>query len=184
MYNLVDERPLGSNHCTEDPKAMIVRSATCVYFPLSNCNGITPKREVLCATPSWRNSLPRHDTVLVKTRLVPGPHGLSVARLHLLFSFMKSNTHHNVALIQWYSYIGNSPNEDTGMWVVKKEKQSNGLPVINFIYVDVIVKSCQLLPVYGRGMIPRQVNHMTSLNCFQAYYVNKFADHHSFELLS
>lgn len=184
MYDLVDERLLDSGHRTEDPKAMIVRSATCVYFPLSDRNGIAPKREILRATPSWRNSLPRHDTVLVKTGLAPGPHGLSVARLHLLFSFTKSNTRHDVALIQWYSYIGDSPDEDTGMWVVKKERGSDGLPVIDFIYIDAIVRSCQLLPIYGRGMIPRQVTHMTSLNCFQTYYVNKFADHHSFELLS
>ena len=184
MYDLVNERPLGSGHCTEDPKVMIVRSATCVYFPLSNRNEIAPKREILRATPSWKNSLPSHDTVLVKTELAPGLHGLLVARLHLLFSFMKSNTRHDVALIQWYSYIGDLPDEDTEMWVVKKEKRSDGLPVIDFIYIDAIVRSCQLLPVYRRGMIPHQVNHMTSLNCFQAYYVNKFADHHSFELLS
>ena len=184
MYDLVDERILGSGHHIEDPKAMIVRSATCVYFPLSDRHGIAPKREILRATPSWRNSSPRHDTVFVKTGLAPGPHGLSVARLHILFSFMKSNTRHDVALIQWYSYIGDSPDEDMGMWVVEKEKRNDGLPIINLIYIDAIVRSCHLLPIYGRGMVPRQVTHMTSLDCFQAYYVNKFADHHSFELLS
>ena len=183
MYDLVDEHLLDSGHCTEDLKAIIVRSATCVYFPLSDCNGIAPKREILRATLSWRNSLPCHDMVLVKTGLVPGPHGLSVAWLHLLFSFTKSNTCHNVALIQWYSYLGDSPDEDTGMWAIKKERESNGLPIIDFIYIDAIVQSCQLLPIYGRGMIPCQVTHMTSFNCFQAYYVNKFADHHLFELL-
>ena len=100
MYDLVNKRLLDSGHRTEDLKVMIVRSATCVYFPLSDCNGIAPKREILHATPSWRNSLPCHDTVLVKMGLVPGPHGLSVAQLHLLFSFTKSNTHHNVALVK------------------------------------------------------------------------------------
>ena len=184
MYNLVDKCLLDSGHCTEDLKVMIVRSATCVYFPLSDHNGITPKREILRATPSWRNSLPHHDTVLVKMGLSPGPHSLLVAWLHLLFSFMKLNTRHNIALIHWYSYLGDSLDEDTGMWVVRKKRGSDGLPIIDFIYIDTIVQSCQLFPIYGRGMIPCQVTHMTSLNCFQAYYVNKFADHHSFELLS
>ena len=139
MYDLADEHLLDSGHRTKDLKAMIVRSATCVYFPLSNHNGIALKREILHATPSWRNSLPRHDIVLVKTGLVPGPHGLSVAQLHLLFSFTKLNTRHDVALIQWYSYLGDSPDEDIGMWVVKKERGSDGLPIIDFIYIDAIV---------------------------------------------
>ena len=54
--------------------------------------------------------------------LLPGPHGLLVAQLCFLFSFSIAGTHHEVALVEWFTYIGNSPDEDTGMWVVEREK--------------------------------------------------------------
>jgi hypothetical protein len=97
---------------------------------------------------------------------------------------MRSNTRHEVALVEWFSYICDSPDEDTGMWAVKRERGSDGLLLMDFIHIDAIVQSCHLLPIYGREMVSRKVTHMTSLDCFQSYYVNKFADHHSFELLS
>jgi hypothetical protein len=78
------------------------------------------------ATPSWRNASPRHDTIFVRTGLPLEPHGLSVAQLRLLFSFTINGTHHKVALVEWFSYIGDSPDEDTGMWVVEREKRDDG----------------------------------------------------------
>jgi hypothetical protein len=58
--------------------------------------------------------------------LLSEPYGLSVAQLCLLFSFMINGTCHEVTLIAWFSYIGDSPDEDTGIWVVEREKQDDG----------------------------------------------------------
>jgi hypothetical protein len=136
------------------------------------------------ATPSWRKSSPRYDTVLVRTELVPGPHGLSVAQLRLIFSFWIGKTRHDAALVEWFCYIGTSPDEDTGMWVVKREKRDDGSPRVDFICVEAIVRSCHLLPIFGKEIVSSDITHLTSLNVYQLYYVNKLADHHSFELLS
>ena len=136
------------------------------------------------ATPSWRKGCPRHDTVLVRTGLAPGPHGLSVARLRFLLSFMYDDTRHEVALVEWFCYIGNSPDHDTGMWVVEREMRADGLPLMDFIRVDTILRSCHLLPMYGTEIVSSNMTHATSLDDFRVYYVNKFADHHSFEIIS
>jgi hypothetical protein len=77
-------------------------------------------------TPSWRKASPCHDTIFVRTGLPPEPHSLLVAQLCLLFSFTINGTHHEVALVEWFSYIGDSPDKDTGMWVVEREKRDDG----------------------------------------------------------
>ena len=136
------------------------------------------------ATPTWRKEFSHYSMILVKTGLAPGPHGLSVARLCLLFSFTIDGTHHEVALVEWFCYIGDLPDEDTGMWVVAREVQDDGLPYSDFIPINTILQSCQLLPMYGTDMISSKITHMTSLDIFQVYYVNKLADHHAFELIS
>lgn len=162
----------------------MVSSATAIYIAPSDRSEITGlKRELIRATPSWRKNSPRYDTVLVRTGLLPGPHGLSVARLCLLFSFM-TDTRHEVALVEWFCYVGNSPDEDTGMWMVQREKRDDGSPLMNFIYVNTIVRNCHLIPVYGNEMLSRNITHVTSLDVFRTYYLNKFVDHHAFELLS
>jgi len=101
----------------------VVGSVTSTYFAPSDQCGITEvKRELMHATPSWRKNSPCYDMVLVRTGLLPGPHGLLVAQLCFLFSFSIARPLHKVALVEWFTYIGISPDEDTGMWVVVREK--------------------------------------------------------------
>jgi hypothetical protein len=143
------------------------------WSSLCKCSHIT------CLTASSH-----HDTIFVRIGLLPEPHSLSVAQLCLLFSFIINSTCHKIALIEWFSYIGNSPDENTGMWVVEREKWDDGSWLIDFISIDTILWSCHLLPIYGKEMVLRDITHMTSLESFQVFYINKFVDHHSFELLS
>jgi hypothetical protein len=168
-----------------DPRISVVSSATAVFFAPSDPSGATGhKREHLRATASWRNRASRYDTILVKTGVAPGPHGLSVARLRLLFSFKHEGVVYPVALVEWFSYIGDAPDEDTGMWVVERETRADGSPLVDFIRVDTILRSCHLLPLYGDAMLSRDITHDNSLDVFKTYYLNKYADHHSFEILS
>ena len=184
-HRRIDQRLLNRHRHHIDPKMSVVSSASSVYFAPSDRSGITGcKRELMRATPSWRKSSPRYDTILVRTGLAPGPHGLSVARLCLLFSFKMNGVRHEVALVEWFSYIGESPDDDTGMWVVEREMRDDDSPLMDFIDIGTILRSCHLLPVYGKEMISSHITHETSLDAFRAYYVNKFADHHSFEILT
>src|SRR6266436_3615193 len=123
QQDLVNKDQLEYSDRHKDPNMLVVGSATSTYFAPSDRCGITGvKRELMHAMPSWRKNSPHYDTVLVRTGLLPGPHGLSVAQLHFLFSFSIAGTRHKVALVEWFTYIGNSPDEDTGMWVVEREK--------------------------------------------------------------
>jgi hypothetical protein len=70
------------------------------------------------------------------------------------------------------------------MWVVEREKRNDGSRLMDFISIDTILQSCHLLPIYGKEMVLRDITHVKSLESFQVFYINKFADHHSFELLS
>ena len=168
-----------------DPKTSVVTTATSMYFAPSDCSGTTGyTKELLHAMTSYRKKFPYYDTIFVRTGLAPGPYGLSVAQLRILFSFTIKGIHREVALIKWFSYVGNSPDEDTRMWVVQREKQQDGSPLMDFIFVDTILQSCHLLPMYEEVMISSDITHMTSLTNFKIFYVNKFADHHSFKLLS
>lgn len=168
-----------------DPRISVVSSATAIFFAPSDPSGATGhKKERLRATTSWRNRTSRYDTVLVKTCVAPGPHGLSVARLRLLFSFKYEGVIYPVALVEWFSYVGDSPDEDTGMWVVERETRADGLPLVDFICVNTILRSCHLLPLYGNKTLSRDITHDDSLDVFKTYYLNKYADHHSFEILS
>ena len=167
-----------------DPKVLVVTTATSMYFVPSDCSGTTGyMKKLIHATTSYRKKFPRYDTIFVRMGLAPRPHGLLVAQLCVLFSFTIKGVHHKVALVEWFSYVGNSPDEDTGMWVVQREKQQDGLPLMDFIFVDTILRSCHLLPMYREVTILSDVTHMTSLTNFKIFYVNKFVDHHSFELL-
>ena len=106
-----------------DPRASVVTTATSMYFAPSNCSGTTGyTKELIHATTSYRKKFPCYDTIFVRMGLTPGPHSLSVAQLHILFSFTIKGVHHEVALVEWFSYVGNSPDKDTGMWVVQREK--------------------------------------------------------------
>ena len=71
-----------------------------------------------------------------------------------------------------------------GMWVVEPEVADDGLPVISVIHLDCVVRAAHLIPVYGVDPILDEVSHHNSLDIFAAFYVNKYADHHAFELIS
>lgn len=43
-----------------------------------------------------------------------------------------------------------------------------------FMYVDMILRSCHLLPLYESEMLSSKATHVNSLDVFRAYYVNKF----------
>ena len=68
-----------------DPKASVVTTATSMYFVPSDRSGTTGyTTELIHAMTSYRKKFPHYDTLFVRMGLAPGPHGLSVAQLHVL----------------------------------------------------------------------------------------------------
>ena len=70
------------------------------------------------------------------------------------------------------------------MWQVELILGSNGECFISVIHLDCIVRAAHLIAVYGNEVVPESLTLHDSLDTFQSFYVNKFIDHHAFEIAS
>ena len=86
------------------------------------------------------------------------------------------------ALIHWFSHVGNKPDEDTGMWLVQPDSNADGSPAMSVIHLDTVVQAVHLIGVYSDGFLPWGVSLHNSLDVFGTFYVNKYIDHHAFEI--
>lgn len=166
-------------------KLNIYPSAVSMFYAPSDTaekSGIRVER--IRATPSWRehgcSKGGRYDTVF----LHPGnaeETRYGIAQVKLLFSLSFEGQTHACALIQDFTYTSDAIDEETGMWVVKK-KYRGGRAATRVIALNQIVRACQLLPDFGRKMVSRYHSPSQTLDTFNQFFVNKFADHHIFEL--
>ncbi|KAG2122710.1 hypothetical protein BD769DRAFT_1629193 [Suillus cothurnatus] len=150
---------------------------------LSGIGGM--KREHIRACPLWRNECVRNDCVFVITdsnarRML----GMDVARVMAFFSLQQHGRLIPCAVVRWFNRVGNAPDPDTGMWMVKPAFQhktprtsqsfTSTLSFVQLTYFQCLVQS-PLSPSI-------KFHHV--LNIFKLFYVNKFADHHAFEIAS
>ena len=96
-----------------------------------------------------------------------------------IFPFTFHRKFHPCALVHWYFHVGDDPDDDTGMWIVKAEEGAGDAPSVAVLHLDTIVHAAHLIGIYGEdflssGLIPEQ-----SLCLFYAYY---FIYHHSFAI--
>ncbi|KAG2107614.1 uncharacterized protein F5147DRAFT_802059 [Suillus discolor] len=113
---------------------------------------------------------------------LPGMQGLEVARVRAFFSFRYRGRLYPCALISWFDKVGDAPDEDTGMWIVRPGFGADSAPGYVVIHIDSIYCAAHLIPMYGVQFVPRELKFYHSYDAFQAYYVNKYADHHAFEI--
>jgi hypothetical protein len=79
--------------------------------------------------------------------------------------------------------MGNSPNSNTGMWMVEPDTpDDDGEILTSIIHLDTIVRAAHLLPVFGHEYVSRTLSFSDTLNEFASFYVNKYVDHHAFEI--
>jgi hypothetical protein len=160
-------------------------SARAVFFAPSDISGVEGmKSERIRAVEKWgSDGRPRFDTVLVGKSDEPGFSGYLVARAFLFFSFRFANVDHPCALVQWFSTVGDEPCTDTGMWVVRPDIVA-GRPSVDVIHLDSIFRAVHLIGVSGKEYLPPLgLDYTHSLDAFKMFYVNKYADHHSHEIL-
>jgi hypothetical protein len=167
-----------------DGDIRVYRSAMATFHAPSDLSGIGGmRREHIRATPSWRNGAPRYDCAFLNSQPeLDGMRGLQVVRILLFFSFCVQDNFYPCALVHWFSRLQDEPDEDTGMWMVEPESDADGEPVISVVHLDCIFRAAHLIPIFGTGFIPKNLNLHQSLDAFRAFYVNKFADHHAFEI--
>ena len=165
-------------------KSLFFSTAVATFYAPSNlCGTGRMCCEHIHAVTSWRCSKPQHECVFINTNeLKPGMHGLSVAQVRLFFSVTLKCAKYPCALVHWYSLVGDSPNENTGMWVIEQDILDNRKPWTAVIHLDSILHLAHLLPVYGDKQAPRDMKHTDTLDIFEEFYVNKFTDNHAFEI--
>ncbi|OBZ74391.1 hypothetical protein A0H81_05422 [Grifola frondosa] len=160
----------------------IFYSAAATYYTPSDASGIgRMHREHLRATPLWWHTAPQFDCTFVNCDAdVDGIHGLGIVRIYLFFSFKFWNMHYPCALVRWFRRTSDEPDEDTGMYIVCPETKNHS-PVLSVIHLDTIVRAAHLIGVYGDKPVPRGLTEHQALDAFRFFYVNRFADHHTFE---
>ena len=108
--------------------------------------------------------------------------GLLIARVYLFFRFSYNRVNYPCALVRWYS-MSDEPDPDTGMWVVQLEFTRQGMRHTSVIHIDSIARAAHLLPRFpSDAPIYREINYMNALDVYSSFYVNKFIDHHAFEI--
>ncbi|KAG1738088.1 uncharacterized protein EDB91DRAFT_1237791 [Suillus paluster] len=167
-------------------KISVFNSACSRFYAPSNLSGIGGMRiEHIRACPMWRNEAPCYDCVFVNIGSEDvGIRGLEVARICIFFSFNYGGITYLCAVVCWFDIIGDSPDEDTGMWMVRPACGTNNAPIYNIIHVNSIYRVAHLIPVYGRRFLHHGINLHNSYDSFHTIYVNQYADHHAFELAS
>ncbi|KAG1860759.1 hypothetical protein F4604DRAFT_1882540 [Suillus subluteus] len=173
-------------HLPEMGKISVFNSACSRFYAPSDLSGIGGMRiEHIHACPMWRNKAPCYDCVFINIGSEDvGIRGLKVARIRTFFSFNYGGITYLCAVVRWFDIIGDLPDEDTGMWMVCPACSTNNAPIYNIIHVDSIYCVAHLIPVYGRRFLHRGINLHNSYDSFHTFYVNKYADHHAFELAS
>jgi hypothetical protein len=138
-------------------------STVATFYAPSDLSGISGMHcEQIRATPSWQNEGPRHDCILININPTQdGMRGLDVARVRLFFSIKFQNIMYPCALVHWYSH---------------------GSPFVAVIHLDSVLCAAHLIGVYGADFLPKGIPLTSSLDVFQSHYVNKYIDHHAFEI--
>jgi len=167
-----------------DGKISVYLSAVATYYAPSDPSGTSGmRRERIHSRMAWRKGPARRDCALINSDPdLDGMRGLEVVRVLLFFSFEFQNKTYPCALVRWFSRIGHEPDEDTGMWRVERDFDANDEPLTSVVHLDCIVRATHLIGVYGREFIPEDLSPHESLDAFQTFYVNKFIDHHAFEI--
>jgi hypothetical protein len=165
-------------------KITLYPSAVATFHAPSDISGVGGmRRERIRAVKSWRKGPGRYDTIFVNTDpSMEGMRGLEIARVRLFFSFSHDGVEYPCALVRWFSRVGDLPDDRTGMWVVEPDTSDDGKPFMSIIHLDTIVRASHLLPVFGQGHVSRTLQFTDTLDTYTRFYVNKYIDHHAFEI--
>ncbi|KAG1849689.1 hypothetical protein DFJ58DRAFT_716906 [Suillus subalutaceus] len=165
-------------------KIAVFNSASLRFYAPSDLSGIGGMHtEHIHSCPSWRGGHSRNDCVFVNTDSnLPGMQGLEVACVRAFFSFQYRGEVYPCAVVHWFDKISNAADEDTGMWVVRPGEGANNTAEHAIIHIDAIYRAAHLIPMYGMEFLPQELKFYHSYDAFRTYYVNKYADHHAFEI--
>ncbi|KAG1719820.1 uncharacterized protein EDB91DRAFT_1284709 [Suillus paluster] len=163
----------------------IFNSVVLMFFAPSDLSGIGGmKQEHIRASPKWRSGYACKDCVFVITDPdAQGMRGMDIAQVLTFFSFRLRGRYYPCAVVRWFNRIGDAPDDETGMWMVKPSSIGN-CRHFAVIHIDSIFRSAHLIPVYGTEPLPSTIKSHHILDVFTLFYVNRYADHHAFKIAS
>ncbi|KAE9387156.1 hypothetical protein BT96DRAFT_960446 [Gymnopus androsaceus JB14] len=168
-------------------KINVYHSAVAMFYAPSDNSGIRGmKQERIRSTPSWHGVVRRDCVLATINEDRPGFRGMSVARALLFFSFQHEGKTYPCALVHWFNTFGHRPDPKTSMWIVKPTHTDarQHHPFLAVVHLDTLVRGVHLEPVYGSRPVPANgLKFHHSLDIFHTFYVNKYADYHSNEIL-
>jgi len=162
----------------------VFNSASAVFKAPSDICGLSGMRsERIRSCPLWRGEAPRYDCAFLMTHAnVEGTLAMDIARVLALFSFRYQGTVYPCAVVHWFEFSEEERDENTGMYVVQPMANSNGSRRVDVVHIDSLVRAAHLLPRFGTSRIPEDLKCYESYDTFKSFYLNKFVDHHAFEI--
>ncbi|OCH83734.1 hypothetical protein OBBRIDRAFT_815720 [Obba rivulosa] len=145
-------------------KIYMYYSATAMYYAPSDPCGIGGiHHEHIQATPSW----------------------FPVVQVLLFCSFKYRYQKYPCTLVHWFKTIGDTPDDYTGMWIVKPEYINKDCkrPILLVIHINSIIRAAHLIPVFTDDLVLQEVESHNSLYAYALFYVSKYADHNAFETI-
>ncbi|KAJ6610445.1 hypothetical protein B0H10DRAFT_2166043 [Mycena sp. CBHHK59/15] len=175
IINGNDDKDGKDDHVNHGPRSLsLIELALCGYpnelYDLA-AHIIQPcsmSSEHIRSNPSW-HGYPHCDMIFIDTGS-PVMGGLVIGHVILFFSFIFFNLDYKCTLVSW-------PDPDTGMWVVEPEVEWRE-PCLGIVKIDYIACAAHLIGVYGFTALPEDFHFSSSLDAFDRYFVNPYADHH------
>ncbi len=169
-------------HVSPRAQLGVHQSATIVFHAPSELSGPHGmRREIIRCNPSWYNSYPRYDTVLVTDDPTTwGMPRFRVARVRRLLTVPYDIYQYEGALVEWFTTHGRDP--VTGMWLVRPEMDGD-VRVSSVIPLSTIARACHLQPALGDRLLPADFPFADTLDAFDEYYVNCYIDYHAHEMI-
>jgi hypothetical protein len=159
------------------------------YAPSDLCGVGGMRSEQIRALPNWRNSsCGRFDCVFIwhndESQIQNGPHAFDVARVRLFFVLLYNRVRYTCALVHDFCLAADSADEDTGMWIVCPAFDLDHHHLARVITLSSVYRAAHLVPVFGyeHEKIAKHTTADSSLDDFDYFYINKFIDHHAFEI--
>jgi hypothetical protein len=165
-------------------KITIYPPAITIFHAPSDISGIGGMhQECICAMKSWQKGPGYYDMIFINTNpSVEGMWRLDVAHVQLFFSFTHDGIKYHCALVHWFSWVGNSPDDHTGMWVIEPDMLGDGETFTLIIHLNTIIQASHLIPVFGFQCVSKTLSFTDTLDKFTSFYINKYVNHHAFEI--
>jgi hypothetical protein len=141
--------------------------------------------EHIWSTHSWRNAGLQHDcTLVVEDETKPGIKGLMPVCVKLFFSFVHQGKVYPCTLVDWFKKYSAHPDKEMGMWKVRPHMVGHQ-QLTTVIHLDSLLRGAHLLLVFGGAThLPTNFHFSYSLDTFEAYFINKYADNQMYEICS